>query len=63
MELNDAELTDARRWRLKALEALAIAEHMTNPECRAVLLKIAASYDHLADMAEGRKPEGSRLWH
>ena len=57
------ELNDARRWRLKALEALAIAEHMTNPECRAVLLKIAASYDHLADMAQARRPEGSRPGH
>jgi hypothetical protein len=43
---------NARRWRLMALEAFAIASYMNDPECRATMLRIAAGYDHLAEMAE-----------
>lgn len=43
---------DARRWRLMALEALVFAHHMTDPECSATMLRIAAGYDHLAELAE-----------
>ena len=43
---------DARLWRLKALEAFAIAEHTTNPECRAMLLRIGAGYEQLAELTE-----------
>jgi len=55
-------LNDARGWRLKALEAYAIAEHMTDPECRATMLTIGAGYDRMADLIDAREdlvpPEG-----
>jgi hypothetical protein len=43
---------DARHWRLKALEAFATAETMTDPECRAVMVKIGVGYDRMADLIE-----------
>jgi hypothetical protein len=39
-------------WRTKAAEARALAERMTDPQARASMMKIAESYDHLAEIAE-----------
>ena len=43
---------EATRWRMKAIEALAIADEMTNPDTKAIMLTIAAGYDRLAEQAE-----------
>jgi hypothetical protein len=48
---------DATRWRLMALEVFAIAHHMTDPECRATMLRIATGYDRLAERAEKDAPD------
>jgi hypothetical protein len=47
---------DARRWRLLALEAFALAEQMTDPDCRTMMLKAGAGCDHLAELIEPREP-------
>jgi hypothetical protein len=44
----------ARRWRARAEEARTLAEQMTNPETRRIMLGIAVSYVALAQMAEER---------
>ena len=46
---------DAERWRTLAAEALAVAETMTDPEARRVMLFIAEGYRLLAERAEARK--------
>jgi hypothetical protein len=48
-------------WRAKAKEVRAHADQMTDPQARSTMLKIAESYEHLADIAEraatGTKPK------
>ena len=46
---------DAERWRTLAAETLAVAETMTDPEARRVMLFIAEGYRLLAERAEARK--------
>jgi hypothetical protein len=43
---------NGRRWRLMALETFALASCMTDPQRRATMLRIAAGYDHLAELEE-----------
>ena len=52
-----ADMNDAERWRTLAAEALAIAEMMTDPEARRVMLFIAEGYRLLAERAEARKDQ------
>jgi hypothetical protein len=49
--------SDAKRLRLLAVEALAIAGQMTDPTCKQFMFGIAQSYDRLADFAEAREPD------
>lgn len=35
-------------WQARADDALAVASHLEDPECRRVLLRIAEAYGHLA---------------
>lgn len=48
---------DAERWRRLAAEAFAVAETMTDPKARRVMLFIADGYRRLAERAEARKDE------
>jgi hypothetical protein len=40
------------RWRLLAIEALAIAKTMTHPHSKAMMVNIAAGYERLAEQAQ-----------
>ena len=44
----------AARWRVLAAEARAVAEEMTDPQARLILLTIARSYERLAERAQTR---------
>jgi hypothetical protein len=48
-------LHDAAYWRARAREAIALAEQMSDSEVRRELLKIAATYEQLAKLAEREK--------
>ena len=43
---------DPEHWRMRAIEARAIADTFVNDQARQRMLSIAASYDHLAGLAE-----------
>ena len=45
---------NARHWRARAEEARELAEQMTSPEAKRIMLGIAVSYVALAQMAEER---------
>jgi len=48
-------LHNAEYWRTRASEARAHAEQMSSPEARRQLMEIAAAYEQLAKLAEGKK--------
>ena len=43
---------DARTWRMRAAETRALADDMKEAEPKAIMLRIAADYEKLADWAE-----------
>jgi hypothetical protein len=45
---------DAERWRKLAAETVAVAEEMTDPDAKRVMLFIAEGYKRLAEQAEAR---------
>jgi hypothetical protein len=45
------------RWRTLADEARTIADQMTDPQSKLVLLTIARGYDRLAERAAARKAQ------
>jgi hypothetical protein len=49
-----AHLNDPTHWRARAIEARAIAEHISDPASKEMMLKVAAEYEHLAKRAEDR---------
>jgi hypothetical protein len=52
------EVSDpALRWRALAEEARTIADQMTDPQAKLVLLTIARGYDRLAERAAARKQQ------
>jgi hypothetical protein len=51
------DLVDPQYWRDRAEEARARAEQMHTAEAKLVLLRIAASYDRLAEHAERLAPQ------
>jgi len=42
----------ARNWRMRAAETRALADEMKETEPKAIMLRIAADYEKLADWAE-----------
>jgi hypothetical protein len=48
---------DPEHWRQQADEARAIARQLPNPESKAVMMRIAADYDRLAERARARADE------
>jgi hypothetical protein len=46
---------DPEQWRNRAREARAEAERMADPEARRQLIEIAATYEQLARLADGKK--------
>jgi hypothetical protein len=51
----DAELAGSSYWRQRAEEARTRADGLRDPETRATLLNVAATYDAMADRAEERE--------
>jgi hypothetical protein len=49
---------DARRWRAQAEAARTIADQMTDPERKRVMVDIALGYMELARMADARDRAG-----
>ena len=49
-----ALINDPEHWQLRAEEARAIAEEMTDPEARRQMLQVADSYEEIARRAEAR---------
>jgi hypothetical protein len=47
-------LNDPRYWQTRAAEMRAIAEDMKDAETRAIMLRLAADYDELAERAAQR---------
>jgi hypothetical protein len=45
---------DPKHWRQQADEARVIARQLPNPESKAVMMRIAADYDRLAERARAR---------
>jgi hypothetical protein len=45
---------DPEHWRQQADEARVIARQLPNPESKAVMMRIAADYDRLAERARAR---------
>ena len=43
---------DSQRWRLRAVEAHAVADQMSDPKNKSVMASIAAAYEHLAEHAD-----------
>jgi hypothetical protein len=50
-----SDLDDADHWRMLAAEAREVAQRMTDPEAKRVMLFIAEGYKRLALHAEARK--------
>jgi hypothetical protein len=64
---NTSHYLDARAWRMRADEVRAHADEMKEAEPKAIMLRIAADYEKLADWAEKNstpfwleKPEQSK---
>jgi hypothetical protein len=55
-----ADSDAAHRWRAKALEAFAVAREMSDPQAKAVMVKIANGYEHLALLTARGPPKGEQ---
>jgi hypothetical protein len=53
-----ARRMDAKFWRNRANEVMALADQMTDPECKKLLLSVAYTYTQLARQAEERERKG-----
>jgi hypothetical protein len=49
----------AERWKELAAEALAVANDLSDPEARQIMLAIAGAYERLARRAEERDSDNS----
>jgi len=51
-DLDTASWQNARNWRMRAEETRALADDMQETEPKAIMLRIAADYEKLAQWAE-----------
>jgi hypothetical protein len=49
-----SHINDPKHWRYRAAEAVAMAESLTDPEAKQLMLNVAADYEKLAKRAEER---------
>jgi hypothetical protein len=49
-----SHINDPKHWRYRAEEAVAMAESLTDPEAKQLMLNVAADYEKLAKRAEER---------
>jgi hypothetical protein len=56
-----AHLNNPDHWRARAIEARAVAEHITDPGSQQMMLNVAAEYEDLARRAEERMANLPRL--
>ena len=56
--MHEAHGARIRNWRLKAAELRAVADNMKDPAARIGMLNAAATYETLADEAEGGQSWG-----
>jgi len=59
--LDEAFTNSSDHWRERATMARTVAEQITDPEAKAVMLEIAAGFDRLAEIVQMRlisKPSG-----
>jgi hypothetical protein len=56
-------IDDARQWRARAEGARELAEQLKDPECKRIMLGIAASYVTLGQMAEERDRDRRKPWN
>jgi hypothetical protein len=54
-----AHLNDPGHWRARAIEARAVAEQITDPVAKQMMLNVAAEYEQLAKRAEERMAKPS----
>jgi len=54
-----SHLDDPKHWRARAIEARAVAEHMSDPISKEMMLRIAADYERLAKRTEERLAKDS----
>jgi hypothetical protein len=55
-----SHINDPKHWRHRAAEARAVAESLTDPEAKQMMLKVAPDYEQLAKRAEERRSAGRR---
>jgi hypothetical protein len=53
-------LDDPEHWRSRAEEARTVAEQLTDPIAKAMMLQIAEDYDRIADHAQQRALAGAK---
>ena len=51
---------DPEHWRERAEEARYVAEQISDPEAREIMLRIAVDYERLAEHAQRRATRGDR---
>ena len=49
-----SHINDPKHWRYRAEEARAMAESLTDPEAKQMMLNVAVEYERLAKRAEER---------
>jgi hypothetical protein len=48
------------RWRVRAEEARRVADQLSDPQAKAMMLRIADDYDRIADHAQHRALSGAK---
>jgi hypothetical protein len=51
-----AQLNDPKHWRARAVEVRAVAEHISDPLSKDMMLKVADEYERLANQDLKLKP-------